>query len=201
MNYKILPIFACFIFLCVCANAQSQPAPQLLKQPADWSFERFSLPPSFAPAIPYKGAEELRFSPGMFIKDSTEYFTYAFVAQFDDVKNILQSDIKNYLLAYFKGLCAVTAKERKLAVDTSKIFVSIQKKKNMPVNEIIYDASLNIFGVFADGAPVKLNMEIKVLNDAKANKTYLVFITSPREKTDKVWDKLYTIQKSFSPGN
>jgi hypothetical protein len=137
----------------------------------------------------------------MFIKDSTEYFTYAFVAQFDDVKKVSQDDIKNYLLKYFKGLCANTAKDRKLAVDTSKVSVSVQKKNNTAENEIIYNASLNIFGVFADGAPVKLNMEIKVLNDEKANKTYLVFIASPHERTDKVWDKLYTIQKDFSIGN
>ena len=37
-------------------------------QPANWEFERFSLPPGFAPGITYKGAEELRFAPGMFKK-------------------------------------------------------------------------------------------------------------------------------------
>ncbi len=55
-----------------------------------------------------------------------------------------------------------------------------------------------MFGVFADGAAVKLNMEVKVLMDAADKKIYLIFIASPREKTDAVWKKLYEIQKKFT---
>lgn len=58
-------IFTVFLSLA----AHGQPAtPQLLKEPSGWTFERFALPPVFAPDFPYKGAEELRFSPGMFNK-------------------------------------------------------------------------------------------------------------------------------------
>src|SRR5438874_3442768 len=120
--------------------AKSQEAkPQLLKEPANWAFERFALPPEFAPDIPYKGVEELRFSPGMFDKDSATYFTYAFVAQLDDVTAISQSDIRDYLLKYFKGLCSSTAKDRKLVIDTARITVTVEKKKGIAANEIIYN--------------------------------------------------------------
>src|SRR4249920_1820025 len=103
------------IIISVSLAAQNQPAkPQLLKEPADWAFERFELPPSFAPGFPYKGAEELRFSPGMFNIDSTSYFSYAFVAELDNRTTVSQSDVSDYLLNYFKGLCSVTAKDRKL---------------------------------------------------------------------------------------
>ena len=196
-------LFASLIFifsLTTCAQAQDA-KPQLLFEPAGWEFERFTLPPQFAPAIPYKGAEELRFSPGMFNKDSAAYFTYVFVAQLDDVTAISQNDINDYLLKYFKGLCAATARDRKLVIDTTQINAVVEKKKGTAVNETIYNASMNIFGVFADGAPVKLNMEVKVLMNAAAKKTYLIFIASPREKTDAVWKKLYAIQKDFKiPG-
>jgi hypothetical protein len=177
--------------------AQAQPTPQLLKEPASWSFERFALPPVFAPRFPYKGEEELRFSPGMFNKDSTNYFTYAFAAQLDSTTTISQNDVRNYLLDYFRGLCSSTAKDRKLVVDTTKVAVSVERKKGTPDNEIIYNALLNILGVFADGAPVKLNSEVKVLMDSAAKKTYLIFIASPHEKTDDVWKELYMIQKDF----
>jgi hypothetical protein len=106
-------------------------------------------------------------------------------------------NVKNYLLSYFKGLCSSTANGRKLVVDTSAITVFVQKKKDIPANEIIYNAVLNIFGVFADGTPVKLNMEVKVLINATTKKTYLVFIASPHEKADPVWNKLHKIQKDF----
>jgi hypothetical protein len=191
---KTIVIAFCAIIMSDVLFAQNQ-TPQLLKQPANWQFERFSLPPEFAPNIPYKGAEELRFSPGMFVKDSTTYFTYAFVAELDNVNSVSQDDIRNYLLNYFKGLCSSTAKQRNLSIDVSKIDVAIEKKQNAG-DDAFYDGTLNIFGVFADGAPVKLNVEIKVMND-KASKIYLVFIASPLDKTDNVWKELHSIQRDF----
>jgi len=191
---KIVISVLCTIIFSNIVFAQDQ-TPQLLKQPVNWQFERFSLPPEFAPNIPYKGVEELRFSPGMFVKDTTTYFTYAFVAELDNVRSVSQDDIQNYLLDYFKGLCASTAKQRHLSIDTSKIGVTIEKKQNAG-NDAFYDATLNIFGVFTDGAPVKLNMEIEVMDD-KVSKIYLVFIASPHDKTDNVWKELHSIQKEF----
>ena len=195
-------LVASFFIVSLSIAAKSQEAkPQLLKEPANWTFERFTLPPEFAPGFPYKGVEELRFSPGMFNKDSTTYFTYAFVAKLDNVTAISQNEIRDYLLEYFKGLCSRTAKDRKLVIDTTQITVMVEKKKPIKANQIIYNASLNIFGVFADGASVKLNMEVKVLMKAAAKEVYLIFIASPREKMDAVWKKLYEIQKEFKmPG-
>src|ERR1043166_8007887 len=104
---KIIVISFCAVIISNVLFAQNQTA-QLLNQPANWQFERFTLPPEFAPNIPYKGVEELRFSPGMFAEDSTSYFTYAFVAELDNINSISKDDIKNYLLEYFKGLCSNT---------------------------------------------------------------------------------------------
>jgi hypothetical protein len=191
---KPTAIVCCAILISIALFAQNQTA-QLLKEPANWQFERFALPPEFAQNIPYKGVEELRFSPGMFVKDSTTYFTYAFVAELTNVNSVSQDDIRNYLVNYFKGLCGSTAKQRHLSIDTSKIDVAIERRQNAG-NEAFYDATLNIFGVFTDGAPVKLNAEIKVMND-KASKIYLVFIASPLDKTNNVWNELHSIQKEF----
>ena len=192
---KISAIVCCTIISNI-LFAQNQ-TPQLLKQPANWQFERFLLPPVFAKGIPYKGAEELRFSPGMFVRDSATYFTYAFVAELDNVNSISQDDIKNYLLNYFKGLCSSTAKQKNLSIDTSKINVSINKKASTG-KDLLYNATLDIFGVFTDGAPVTLNMEIKVVDNKATSKTYLVFIASPLSKTDQVWNELHLIENNFT---
>jgi len=193
---KTIAIVCCAILISNALFAQNQTA-QLLKQPANWQFERFALPPEFAQNIPYKGVEELRFSPGMFVKDSTTYFTYAFVAELTNVNSVSQDAIRNYLINYFKGLCGSTAKQRHLSIDTSKISVAIEKNQHAG-KDAFYNATLNIFGVFADGAPVKLNMEIKVMDDKATSKIYLVFIASPLNKTDKVWMTLHSIQKNFT---
>ncbi len=194
---KIFLAFFCAIVSISLAAQEHNHNPELLKEPAGWEFERFSLPPSFAPGITYKGAEELRFAPGMFKKDSAAYFTYAFVVQLDNIITVSQNDIRDYLFNYYKGLCNVTAQDRKLVIDTTQITATVEKKKGTPAHETIYNASLDIFGVFDDGAPVKLNMEVKVLTNVATKKTYLVIITSPREKTDAVWKPLYKIQKEF----
>jgi hypothetical protein len=182
---------------CFLLGIHAQSKPQILSEPANWQFEQFPLAPSFAPTIPYKGLEELRFSPNMFTKDAVGYFTYAFAARLDNTKSVAQADIKNYLLVYFKGLCSSTARDRKLKpVDTSAISVSIERKKTA-AGETIYNVILHAFGVFADGAPVTLNMEVKVLNDLPHQSVYLLFIVCPQPKTDALWQELYKIQKEF----
>jgi hypothetical protein len=210
---KIIAItFTCLMIITNNAKAQNA-KPEYLKAPASWQFERFALPPSFATAFPYKGVEELRFSPGMFNKDSSDYFSYAFVARLDNAGSFTQEEVRNYLLVYFKGLCANTARQRNLSIDTSQITVSTEEgvrvtnpsqtqgsleKTSSNNGPITYNAVLKIFGVFSDGAPVTLNAEIKVLNNSKDQKTYLVFIASPQNKTNFIWQQLYAIQKDFS---
>src|SRR5436190_6625751 len=179
-----------------------QTKPELLKQPENWEFERFNLPPAFAPEITYKGFEEIRFAPGMFKKDSIDYFSYAFIASIDSLRNISQKDIRIYLLHYYKGLCSQVAKDNKLTIDTSKVTVAITTKNAQSVKETIYYYVVNAFGVFADGTPVKLNMEVKVMKDIARNKLYLLFITSPKPKTSAIWKKLFQIRKDFKiPSN
>src|SRR5579871_6778165 len=93
MSFKFIFLL---LFLSQFAMAQNNNEPQLLKKPANWQFERFNLPPQFAKDFPYKGAEELRFSPGMFNKNSAEYFTYAFVAELDSTTDFSQLNINDY---------------------------------------------------------------------------------------------------------
>jgi hypothetical protein len=184
----------CFLFV-----LHAQPKPTMLTGPADWQFEQFALPPVFAPGVKYKGIEELRFSPDMFKKDAPNYFTYAFAARLDNTKTVTQSNIQDYLLTYFRGLCSKTATDRKLSpVDTAAISVVIEKKTTTD-SQPIYNITLHVFGVFADGAPVTLNMEAKVWQDAPADKVYLLFIVSTQPKTAPVWDALYKIRQGFVP--
>jgi hypothetical protein len=184
-------------FLSFLVAAHAQPKPVLLPAPTDWQLEQFSLPPIFAPTVPYKGMEELRFSPDMFKKDAPNYFTYIFAARFDNTRSVSLTDISSYLLTYFKGLCSKTAADRKLSpVDTNAITVAIAPKRSAGTARI-YSITLHAFGVFTDGAPVTLNMEVKVLQDPAVARVYLLFIVSPQPKTAPVWEQLYDLQKRF----
>lgn len=192
---KLIIIVTLLTFSLNSAKAQHQEA-QLLRQPSGWEFERFALPPEFAPAFPYKGVEELRFSPGMFKKDSATYFTYAFVAELDNRNSFSQKDVKDYLVQYFMGLCISTAKQKNFLIDASRITATVEKGR-IAGKHTYYNAAANIFGVFTDGKPVTLNLEIKVMSNKAASKIYLVFIASPLNKTNNVWKELRKIQETF----
>lgn len=194
MKKAWLMLFLTYLVFTVTAQSKQ---PQLLTSPVDWRLEQFSLPPEFAPAEKYRGLEELRFAPGWGKRDAHDYFTLVFGVRFDDTKSVSRSDIKDYLLTYFRGLCAYTAKSRKLSnIDTSAISVGIEKKPATG-KTIIYDVSLHMYGVFTDGEPITLNMEIKVMENRSRNQVYLLMIASPQPKTDPVWQELYKEQQGF----
>lgn len=178
----------------ICASSQEN-KPQILLEPATWEFERFELPPAFAPQITYKGVEEIRFAPGMFNKDSANYFSYVFVAQIDKLTRISGKEIKNYLTWYFRGLCSSTAKDRKMVIDSTKISATVKLKSILPGETIAYEGTINVFGVFADGAPVKLNIEAGVVDNTSTNKTNIFFLASPRDKKQAIWKDLHDIAK------
>lgn len=193
MKKACLPILLVYSVLTL--TAQSKPA--LLLTPTNWRFEQFSLPPEFAPTVKYKGIEELRFAPGWGQKGAPDYFTLVFGVRFDDTKSVSMADIKDYMLTYFRGLCSNTAKARNLSsIDTSAINVFIKKKPTVDKTQL-YDVSLHMFGVFTDGLPVTLNMEIKVMEDHPHQKVYLLMIASPQPKTNPVWQELYREQREF----
>jgi hypothetical protein len=186
-----------FFTFCFVLAIYAQTKPSILTAPPNWQFEQFPLPPAFAPTLKYKGIEELRFSPDMFKKDATGYFTYVFAARLDETKSVSPADIKDYLLTYFKGLCSKTAADRKLnPVDTTAISVSIERKDTGGRDQV-YNILLHAFGVFTDAAPVTLNMEVKEMRDVTGEKVYLLFIVSPQPKTNAVWQELYKIQEEF----
>jgi len=197
MKRTYLLIFLIYTVLSGTAQSNAQPAPTMLTAPATWQFETFSLPPGFAPAVKYHGREELRFSPGWDKKEATDYFTIIWGFRFDDTKGISQAEIQNFLQTYFRGLCSSTAKNRHLSpIDSSAVTVSIEKKPATDRSRI-YNLTLHLFGVFADGAPVTLNGEIKVMEDNARQKVYMVMIASPLSKTHPVWQPLYKEQREF----
>lgn len=196
MKKAYLLIVLTSIVLSGAAQSTAQSTPTMLTAPANWQFETFSLPPGFAPAVKYHGREELRFSPGWDKKEARDYFTIIWGFRFDETKSVSQEDIKNFLQTYFRGLCSSTAKNRHLTpIDSSAVSVSLQKPTAGKPQ--VYYATLHLFGVFADGLPVTLNAEIKVMEDDTHQKTYLLVIASTQGKTDPVWEPLYKEQREF----
>src|SRR4051812_6700953 len=80
------------LLIATCTSAQTKPGefdpgkyvpPYALTAPEGWGVERFAIPIEFAPSIPYKGVEDIRFAPGWSDAKSNEYWTYAFLWYLD----------------------------------------------------------------------------------------------------------------------
>src|SRR5215218_6976642 len=79
-------------------------APYYLDVPANWIVERFLIPISFAPKIPYKGVEDIRFAPGWGDVKSEEYWSYTFLWYLDGTPQTSSEIIAKNLKAYYTGL-------------------------------------------------------------------------------------------------
>jgi hypothetical protein len=97
-------------------------APYHLPIPKDWGVERFLIPISFAPEIPYKGVEDIRFTPGWAKIKTDEYWTYAFLWYLDGSVKMDAETIARDLKAYYTGLYMINTRDSsKNAVKSSHI--------------------------------------------------------------------------------
>src|SRR6188768_4409466 len=90
-------------------------APYVLDTIKGWDVERFLIPISFAPSIPYKGIEDIRFTPGWAKKTTSEYWSYAFLWYLDGTVALDAKTIENNLKAYYTGLIKVNTDSSKIA--------------------------------------------------------------------------------------
>lgn len=86
-----------------CGSAKPQPTTPW-QVPDGWKHERIELPLDFAPSLPHKGVEELRFAPGFFDPSAPGYWSYAFVWRLDDNAMFDATTVGAELTTYFRGL-------------------------------------------------------------------------------------------------
>ena len=78
--------------------------PYNLDFPLGWGIERFLIPISFAPKIPYRGVEDIRFTPGWGKAESADYWSYVFLWYLDGQQKITAKIVENNLKKYYSGL-------------------------------------------------------------------------------------------------
>src|SRR5689334_20852224 len=108
---QVLLILICCCFLKVSGqevktefDGKKWEAPYVLDTLQGWDIERFLIPIGFAPSIPYKGVEDIRFTPGWSKKGTSEYWSYAFLWYLDSIQKFDSAIIEKNLVAYYTGL-------------------------------------------------------------------------------------------------
>lgn len=170
-------------------------APYTLPIPTGWGIERFLVPISFAPQIPYTGVEDIRFSRGWSDARSDEYWSYAFLWYLDGSVKMDAATITDNLKFYYTGLVKVNGG----SIPADKIIpvvTSFAEVKTESGDLKTYVGTIHMLDYMSQ-KPILLNAKVhhKLCNGA--NKTFMFYELSPQPMTHKVWESLDLLWKEF----
>ena len=171
-------------------------APYVLDTLQGWDIERFLIPISFAPSIPYKGVEDIRFTPGWAKKTSNEYWSYSFLWYLDGTQEFNASRIENNLKAYYTGLIKVNTDSAKIADKLFPVTSSVKARRTEKGDLKTFEASVHMLDYMSQ-KPITLNLVIHIRSCTGKNKTFVFHEISPMPYSDDVWKRLHQLWINF----
>jgi hypothetical protein len=163
--------------------------------PDDWRADEISLPPEFAPEMGLRGDALMRFPPGMFNRDSADFFSYVFVMRASDRSGMTGERIHRELLSYYQGLSVDVAKLRGIEVDTDAFVLKMKSQPTDRAGEQRFSGKLSWLEPFSTGMKQDLYLEIDSWRDDARQQNYLFVCASPtRPNPDKTWSQLRGIR-------
>jgi hypothetical protein len=177
-------------------DGQTWEAPYNLPVPAGWVIERFPIPISFAPEIPYKGVEDIRFSPGWAKKNSDEYWSYAFLWYLEGSIKLDCEILERNLKAYYTGLITVNGSKipagKVIPVEAS--FKEIQKE----AGDIKTFAGTIRMLDYMKQEPIVLQCKTHLKSCPGGDKTMVFYELSPMSFTHSIWQSLDKLWQDFT---
>jgi len=171
-------------------------APYFLDTLKGWGVERFLIPISFAPSIPYKGVEDIRFTPGWAKKTTSEYWSYAFLWYLDGTPAFDARTIESNLKAYYTGLIKVNTDSSKIAGKLFPVTSSIKSRIKEQGDMQTFEGWVTMLDYMSQ-QPITLNFVIHIRSCAGKVKTFVFHEISPMPYTDDVWKKLHQLWTNF----
>lgn len=196
----IKTFFTCLLVVllkCACYGQQTVPVYSLTK-PENWHTETFALPPQFVTTLPFKGTEDIRFSPDWAKKGSEGYWTYAFLWIITAKTTFTKTQLEKYMCDYYTGLIKANLKEAK--IDTSvaaPVKVKLQNIKADNTDIQAFEGKAEMTDYITQD-PLVLNFRVHV-KKAKpgTNVTAVCFEASPQSYKHKVWVQLDELDKGL----
>jgi hypothetical protein len=201
---NILFAIGCFLCFNVCGQETKEKfdgkkwdAPYILDAPSGWDIERFLIPIEFAPSIPYKGVEDIRFTPGWGKTGSNEYWSYTFLWYLDNTPTFDPETIEKNLTAYYTGLSNINVDKTKIAADKiTPVKASIKKRKRTKGDIKTFEGTVRMFD-YMTWQPIILNLVIHIRACEGQNKTFVFHEVSPKPYNDPVWKNLDQLWADF----
>ena len=192
-KYRLLTLL---LFQTILIFGQEKQEVNLLTSATSWGKEIIQMPLHFAPEIPYKGVEELRFSPDWSKQESDGYWTYAFVWDVDLNKKLTATDLEKDLQYYFDGLMDGVNKDKgKILPKTIALF--LKKENTTGASEFV--GKLQIYNSFHTKDVMILYCTVEQYYCKEKQKSMVLFRFSPKEFTHPIWQKLETVQLREKP--
>ena len=172
-------------------------APYHLSIPKDWTIERFLIPISFAPAIPYKGVEDIRFTPGWGNVKTEEYWTYAFLWFLDGTPEIDKKTIEKNLKAYYSALIQINSADYKVPADKIiPVKTSFKKTKAEAGDLKTFTGTIEMLD-YMQHTPIILHCKVHVKTCPEENKTIVFHELSPKPLTHINWKNMNQLWLDF----
>jgi pimeloyl-ACP methyl ester carboxylesterase len=172
--------------------------PYRLPTPKGWEVERFPIPISFAPQIPYRGVEDVRFAPGWGDEKSPQYWSYAYLWWLEDDPKIDAAALEKHLTAYYEGLVGSNVTVRNIPAD-KVVATRVQLKSTRvdPDDAATYQGTVTMLDYMAQ-RPVTLHCRVGVRRCEAAGRTVVFFELSPQPLEHAVWNDLRGLKKGFA---
>lgn len=168
-------------------------APYELPVPKGWTIERFLIPISFAPQIPYKGVEDIRFTPGWGKATSDEYWSYAFLWYLDGDIKMNAATLNNNLKAYYTGLVKSNGR---VLLRITPVVTSFKETTKDKGDLQTYVGTIQMTDYMAQ-APITLNCKAHLKSCPGESKTFIFYELSPQPLAHKIWQSLDKLWLDF----
>ncbi len=189
----------CVLF-CFSAQCQSEetPLPYKLTAPQDWRKELMTVPIDFAPQIPYKGIEDLRFAPGWGDATKEDYWSYCFLWYLDGEVKLNNEKLQQHLKDYYSGLVGRNIPRRNIPKEKLvPTIATIIKNQTAKGDKATFSGTVSMLD-YMEQKPVILNCIIHVKTCPGPGKTLVFFELSPKSTSEKIWQDMNSIWENFS---
>jgi hypothetical protein len=157
--------------------------------PPEWKSETIPFPLEFAPSLPYRGVEEVRFSPHFFDAKADTYFSYSFAWIIEGGPPIAPEQLASDVRTYFFGLMHAVGREK------HKTYLESSFSAQVEADGPRYRGVVNIVDAFGDGHAVVLRLDAEA-STCSGHRVLLVTL-SPRPEGDAVWQSLLEQRRTF----
>ena len=180
----------------------SQPSdPFAYQVPGSWATDpRYVFPLPWWSTIPYRGVEDVFFSPNFDQTDSPEYHSFLFFWWVDGTHILTAEQLQSDTVAYFRGIATERGRNYGFIPDLSKVSATYKEDASASARfggapARAFSGTLNIWDTH--GKIINLNSEVLISDCGTSSHTAFSFAQSLEPRDGEMWKQLDAIRDSF----